>query len=77
MSDQFVFGKNHFGLEPATEPGTTDANGSWPDAYTVCTPYCPSSGQSVAAPSWTYNGVPLPHANTVVYKCSSISIDGF
>lgn len=54
----------------------TDSLGTWKDQYFVCSPACPSSGKTDALQYWTYNGVPLPHANTVVYKCGSITIDG-
>ena len=77
MSDTLTFGTNQLGLAPSTGSAPTDANGTWPDTYTVCTTLCPSSGQSVATQSWTYNGTPLPHSNTVVYECTSITIDGY
>jgi len=78
MQDNLVFGSpNQLGLAPGTGSAPTDANGSWPDSYTDCTTLCPTSGQSAANQTWTYNGIPLPHVNTVVYKCTSITIDGF
>lgn len=54
----------------------TDANGSWPDTYYVCSAQCPGAGQTIAVQTWTYNGVPLAHADSIVYKCTSITIDG-
>jgi hypothetical protein len=77
MADTITFGTNQLGLSPVTGSASTDANGTWPDFYSVCSSLCPSSGQSVAAQSWTYNGTPLAHVNSVVYKCSSITIDGY
>ena len=77
MADTITFGTNQLGLSPVTGSASTDANGTWADFYSVCSSLCPSSGQSVAAQSWTYSGIPLPHVNSVVYKCSSITIDGY
>jgi len=77
MVDTLTFGTNQLGLGPGPGPATTDANGTWPDTYGDCTTFCPSSGQSVATQTWTYNGAPLPHANVITYKCSSITIDGY
>lgn len=55
----------------------TDGQGEWPDTYFVCSTACPgSTGEADAAQSWTYNGVGLPHVNGIVYKCSSVTVDG-
>jgi hypothetical protein len=55
----------------------TTGDGSWSDYYYVCSSACPAStGETDALQNWTANGVPLSHANVVIYKCSSISIDG-
>jgi hypothetical protein len=55
----------------------TDANGSWPDSYFVCSTVCPrSTGETDAQQNWTANNTNLPHVNAVVYKCSSITVDG-
>ncbi|HVS87245.1 MAG TPA: hypothetical protein VHF01_03365 [Candidatus Acidoferrum sp.] len=77
MADILSFGTNQLGLSPETGSATTNSNGSWGDFYADCTSACPSSGQSNALQTWTYNGIPLAHANTVIYKCTSITIDGF
>jgi hypothetical protein len=77
MADNITFGTNQLGLSPETGSASTDSNGSWGDFYADCTSACPSSGYSNAQQTWTYNGTPLAHANTVVYKCTSITIDGF
>jgi hypothetical protein len=77
MADTITFGTNQLGLSPITGSANTDTNGTWADFYSVCSSACPSSGQSVAAQNWTYNGIPLAHVNSVVYKCSSITIDGY
>ena len=77
MTDSITFSTNQLGLSPVTGSASTDANGTWADFYSVCSSLCPSSGQSVAAQNWTYNGIPLAHVNSVVYKCSSITIDGY
>ena len=78
MVDILTFGStNQLGLAPETGSSTTDSNGDWADFYADCTSACPSAGQSVAQQTWTYNTLPLPHANTVIYKCTSITIDGY
>jgi hypothetical protein len=78
MADVISFGStNQLQLSPGPGFATTDANGSWtPDFYTDCTSKCPSSGESDALQTWTYNGIGLPHSNLVIYKCTSITIDG-
>jgi len=77
MADALTFtSTNQLGLTPDTGSATTDANGSWSDFYGDCGSACPSSGESDAIQSWTWNGVGLPHTNLVIYKCSSITIDG-
>ncbi|MGA7625038.1 MAG: Ig-like domain-containing protein, partial [Candidatus Acidiferrales bacterium] len=69
---------NGLGISGAiTGTASTNGNGSWPDTYFVCTLTCPSSGSASALQSWTWNGVGLPHVNLVVYKCTSITVDGF
>lgn len=79
MADQISMGTPndlHVG-NPSTGSYTTDASGTWPDTYFVCSPYCPgSTGESDAIQSWTWDGIPLLHSNAVVYKCSSITVDG-
>ncbi|HKU17829.1 MAG TPA: hypothetical protein VJP80_01000, partial [Candidatus Saccharimonadales bacterium] len=56
---------------------TTDSNGSWPDRYYVCSTACPGSlSQSLASQSWTWDGLGVPHVNSITYKCGSITIDG-
>jgi len=56
---------------------TTSSSGTWMDTYFVCSSACPASTSEVdAAQYWTYNGLSLPHVNTVAYKCNSIKIDG-
>jgi len=60
-----------------TGSATTTGDGSFPDSYGVCTPACPASaGETDAIQSWTVNWVGLPHSNLVVYKCTSIKVDG-
>jgi hypothetical protein len=54
----------------------TDASGNFPDTYFVCSTACPGSGTTNATQSWTYSGNALSHSNAVVYKCSSITVDG-
>jgi len=56
---------------------TTTGDGSFSDNYSVCSSVCPSStGQTDALQNWTVAAYPLPHANVIVYKCGSITIDG-
>ena len=55
----------------------TTGDGSFPDTYYVCSSACPGSGVSDAQQNWTVAASRLPHANALVYKCSSITIDGY
>ncbi len=55
---------------------STTGDGSFPDTYYVCSTSCPGSGSTNASQSWTVSGMSLPHSNALVYKCSSITVDG-
>jgi hypothetical protein len=56
----------------------TASDGSFYDSYSVCSTACPgSTGETDALQYWTVNGYPLPHVDSVVYKCTSITIDGY
>ena len=56
----------------------TDSAGRWPDHYYVCSTACPAStGQSNVNQSWTANATQLGHVNLVIYKCNSITVDGY
>lgn len=56
----------------------TNAQGQWADSYFDCSTACPAStGSADAIQQWSVNGVGLPHTNLVVYKCKSITIDGY
>lgn len=78
VADTITIGSRHdLGSGTSTGSATTTGDGSFQDQYSVCSPACPgSSGETDATQNWTVNGVPLFHINGVVYKCSSISIDG-
>jgi hypothetical protein len=78
MADQIFIGSpNDLNIAGSYTGGTTtDSSGTWPDLYFVCSPNCPSNGQSDGLQSWTWDGIPLPHANTLIYKCGGITIDG-
>jgi len=79
LADTLSIGStNQLGLHsPGTGQATTTGDGSFPDTYSVCSTYCPSStGYSNLLQQWTAYGVPLPHVNGVVDKCNSITIDG-
>ena len=55
----------------------TDDWGQWPDTYFLCSTACPgSAGEADALQYWTANGNPLRHANLVIYKCGSITVNG-
>ena len=54
----------------------TEAEQRDPDIYFVCSTGCPGGGETDALQFWTYNGVPLPSPNGVVYKCGSITVNG-
>jgi hypothetical protein len=61
----------------STGSAQTAADGTFYDGYSVCSPACPgSTGETDAIQTWLVNGVPLPHANSLIYKCTSITIDG-
>ncbi len=79
MADQIFVGTPNDLHVGNTNTGShpTDAYGTWPDTYFVCSPYCPgSTGESDAIQSWTWDALGLPHSNVVVYRCSSITVDG-
>jgi hypothetical protein len=77
-ADIITIGSRHdLGSGTSTGSATTTGDGSFQDQYSVCSAACPgSSGETDASQNWTVNGVPLPHVNGVIYKCTSISIDG-
>jgi len=77
-ADQIVVGgTNQLGIT-GTQTGqyATTGDGSFPDTYYVCSAACPGSGETDAIQNWTVAGIPLLHVNGVVYKCTSIAIDG-
>ena len=78
VADTITVGAKHdLGTGTVTGSDQTDSNGVFYDEYSVCSSACPgSSGESDALQSWTVNGYPLPHSNSVIYKCTSITIDG-
>ncbi len=79
MADQITIGSpNDLGVgNTSTGSHATGTSGMWPDTYLVCSTVCPGSGgQSDAIQSWTWDAVPLAHANAVVYECGGITVDG-
>jgi hypothetical protein len=55
----------------------TTGDGSFPDSHYDCSFYCPSSsGETDALQNFTVSGLPLPHVDLIIYKGSSITIDG-
>jgi hypothetical protein len=78
VADTITVGSTHaLGSGTSTGSATTTGDGSFQDQYSVCSSACPgSTGETDALQSWTVNGTGLPHSNAVVYKCSSITIDG-
>jgi len=79
-ADNFSIGsRNDLGVTSfRSASSVTTGDGSWSDYYFVCSSACPAStGETDALQNWTANGLPLPHVNLVIYKCSSISIDGY
>jgi hypothetical protein len=79
MSDSISIGSpNGLGIGN-TRTGTegTNSDGQWYDTYSVCSSVCPTGGaQTNATQSWTANSTAIPGTNSIVYKCSSITIDG-
>lgn len=62
----------------STGTATTDSTGTFFDQYWICSNACPSStGETDALQNWLVNGYPLPHVDGVIYKCTSIKVDGF
>jgi hypothetical protein len=62
-----------------TGTGFTDGNGQFPDTYTTCSSACLNGGscQSTELQTWTVGGVVLSgDVKTVVYTCTSITING-
>jgi hypothetical protein len=78
MSDYIQIGSPNDLGATNTSTGThvTDNWGQWPDTYFVCSTGCPGSGETDALQYWTANLIPLGHVNLIIYKCSSITIDG-
>lgn len=80
MADKIQVGSRNdlgFNRTPVTGSTKTDSQGGWNDKYFTCSNVCPgSTGESDALQSWTYNGLGLPHVNQVIYKCSSVTVDG-
>jgi len=78
VADNITVGSRHdLGGGTSTGSATTGSDGSFEDTYSVCSSACPgSTGETDAVQNWTVNGVPLFHVNSIIYKCSSISVDG-
>lgn len=78
MADSIQVGtRNDLGVvNTAPSHHNTDNWGQWPDTYLVCSTACPGSGETDALQTWTANSIPLGHANVVIYKCGSITVDG-
>jgi len=77
VADTISIGSRHdLGSGTSTGSATTTGDGSFTDNYFVCSPACPSTGETDAVQNWTAGSYPLPHSNALVYKCSSITIDG-
>ena len=68
---------NPFGMGTSIGSYRTDSSAKWPDQYFVCTTACPGSTAKVTVgQSWTANSMKMGHVNSIVYSCSSITIDG-
>ncbi len=68
---------NALGMQTSTGFGSTDSSGEWLDHYYVCSTACPGSNAHVtASQSWSADSTNLGHVNTIVYSCTSITIDG-
>lgn len=76
-SDYITVGTpNDLNLSNPQTGSDSSPNGVFPDEYYDCSRVCPSTGQTDALQYFTINGVSLPHADSLVYKCNSITIDG-
>jgi len=70
---------NALGLPATGTTGSTNTNasGQWPDQFYTCSTACPASNGTVnVSQSWTANGKPMANVNSIVYSCSSITING-
>jgi hypothetical protein len=77
VADHITVGSRHdLGSGTSTGSATTTGDGSFSDNYSVCSTACPSAGETDALQNWTAGAYPLPHTDALVYKCSSITIDG-
>lgn len=78
MADSITMGSpNDLGASNTrTGSVSTDSSGQWADSYFVCSTACPGSGESDGTQAWTANGTSLSHSNAIVYKCTSITVDG-
>jgi hypothetical protein len=79
MADSFGWGtRNDLGLnKPQNGADGTDGTGSWQDHYFFCSSVCPgNTGESDLVQYWTANGVNVPLPSALVFKCSSISVNG-
>lgn len=55
----------------------TNSSGQWTDDYSTCSSACyASTGRTDATQLWTYNGVQLAGTTLLIYKCTSIEING-
>lgn len=77
-ADLITVGSRHdLGTGTSTSIAQTASDGSFYDGYSICSTACPgSTGETDALQYWTVNGLPLFHVDSVVYKCTSITIDG-
>jgi hypothetical protein len=87
MSELITIGRNDLGLsciDPVTKKdrckGTeqTYGAGNFDDRFSFCSPVCtnPTNGETDSTQVLYYNGVPVQVANTLVYKCASITWNG-
>lgn len=78
-ADTITIGARHdLGSGTSTGSEQTASDGTFYDGYSICSAACPgSTGETDASQNWTVNGVPLLHVNGVIYKCTSITIDGY
>jgi hypothetical protein len=67
-----IIGNSTTAYDPAD-----NLHGTFVDEFFGCSNSCPGNpSETDAVQAITYNGSGLPHTNAMIYKCSSITIDG-
>jgi hypothetical protein len=52
-------------------------HGAYGDTFNFCSYFCPSSGETDAIQTLTWNGLPVLHSNWLAYRCGGTTVDGY